>query len=72
MDGQMSAANISSVKYDYVTKTLTVYYRGGVVNAYAPVSVEAFTNCLGAKDLSRVIYEIVRTGSLVGKKVEKV
>ena len=66
----MSEMNVKSVEYDKETETLTVYYNGGSVHSYTPVSDAEFNACQSAENISKAVHYLTRKGNLVGKKVE--
>lgn len=66
----MSQDNVVTVKYTEETAVLTVYYRGGSVHEYSPVSKDQYLEATAAEKVGSAIHNLIRNNNLVGKRIQ--
>ena len=67
----MSTTNVLRVEYDEAAQTLTVYYACDVQWVYHPVDPLLYAAILNAKDMNVAVKTVVRSGTVVGTKLNR-
>jgi len=63
----MGIDNISNLKFEEPNK-LVIFYGGGSVFSYTPVTLEKFTKVTHSGDIPRAVRKLIRSGNIVGVK----